>query len=85
MNVKLLFIPVLFGLAACQNSGPLDLTANRAYEYDRQAIPTVYCYATLGQADCFDRPLKGQSYRLINYVGPTPSQVGSSSASGHSK
>jgi hypothetical protein len=39
----------------------------------------VYCYSTRAKPDCYDRPLIGQEYRLVNYYGPAPSRVGFSS------
>lgn len=34
--------------------------------------PPVYCYRTLGDVDCYKRPLLGAERRLVNYYGPPP-------------
>ncbi len=34
--------------------------------------PAVYCYRTLGDADCHKRPVPGAEERLVNYYGPPP-------------
>lgn len=34
--------------------------------------PSVYCYHTLAQADCYGSPRRGQAYRLNGDFGPAP-------------
>jgi hypothetical protein len=36
------------------------------------AMAPVYCYSTLGEADCFEVPRFGEERRIIAYRGPTP-------------
>jgi hypothetical protein len=39
-------------------------------------LPAVYCYHTLGDADCYEVPLDSEVRRLVNYYGPTPAVRG---------
>lgn len=32
----------------------------------------LYCYRTLAEYECFDKPEEGQESRLIGYYGPPP-------------
>lgn len=32
----------------------------------------IYCYRTIGDVDCYKRPLFGGGRRLVNYYGPAP-------------
>lgn len=34
--------------------------------------PPIYCYRTIGDVDCFGRPLAGAERRLVNYYGLPP-------------
>lgn len=34
--------------------------------------PPIYCYRTIGDADCYRQPLVGAERRLVNYYGPPP-------------
>jgi len=34
--------------------------------------PPIYCYRTIGDADCYKEPLPGAERRLVNYYGPPP-------------
>ncbi len=34
--------------------------------------PPIYCYRTIGDVDCYARPLAGAERRLVNYYGPPP-------------
>lgn len=49
---------------------------SHASDYNVAQIPPVYCYNTLGEADCYDEPRETEAYRLINYVGPAPANRG---------
>ena len=39
-------------------------------------LPAVYCYHTIGWADCYDAPQESQTTRLISYYGPAPQNRG---------
>lgn len=43
-----------------------------AYERGVADYEPVYCYASLGDADCYRRPYFRDDRRLINHYGPTP-------------
>ena len=32
----------------------------------------LYCYETIAEEDCHDRPLEGEGQRLVGYEGPPP-------------
>jgi hypothetical protein len=49
--------------------GPDHASPYAAAVYDD---PPVYCYRTIGDADCYARPLAGAERRLVNYYGPPP-------------
>lgn len=34
--------------------------------------PPVYCYKTIGDADCYRSPRPGQAARIVGHVGPPP-------------
>lgn len=85
MKRVLALLPLVLLVSACEFPRKGEMPTNFAYRYDRAAIPPVYCYATLGQADCYSAPLPGQAHRLIGYVGAPPTEAGSTSGSGHSK
>ncbi len=37
-----------------------------------EPAPTVYCYQTIGVADCYDEPIEGGGNRLVGFDGPPP-------------
>jgi hypothetical protein len=39
------------------------------------AMEPVYCYSTLGDADCYEIPRFGEEGRIIAYRGPAPPTV----------
>ena len=43
---------------------------------DEAPLPVVpvYCYATIGTADCYNAPLQGAGNRLRGFEGPPPPQ-----------
>jgi len=40
-------------------------------------LPAVYCYHTLGRADCYDVPQESEVRRMVGYDGPPPIVRGS--------
>jgi hypothetical protein len=43
--------------------------------YSEKATPsatTVYCYQTIGVADCHDEPIEASGNRLVGFDGPPP-------------
>jgi|GEM_PF-1111796 hypothetical protein len=43
-----------------------------AYERGVADFEPVYCYRTLADADCYQRPVAGDERDLINFYGPAP-------------
>lgn len=81
MRARLLLIfSIVPLLGACENSplfGDDRLPwVNRATDYSAEAVPPVYCYATLADADCHSAPQEKETHRMINYVGPSPETPG---------
>lgn len=66
-------------LAACQNPWAdhlpdFDQVLSAGWLEDdapRPVVP-VYCYDTIGSADCYAAPLDGAANRLRGYEGPPP-------------
>jgi hypothetical protein len=49
------------------------LTGSWLYDEDEpRPAPVVYCYQTIGAADCHAVPLVGEGGRLQGYEGPQP-------------
>jgi len=44
------------------------------YEKSVYAMEPVYCYQSLGKAQCFKEPRHRDERRLVNYYGPHPSR-----------
>ena len=66
-------------LSACQNPWIEDLPSfdqvlSAGWLEDEAPPPVVpvYCYDTIGAADCCAVPLEGQSNRLRGFEGPPP-------------
>ena len=55
-------------LAAC---GYVSEYEKGVYDYD-----PVYCYQSLAEIQCFDKPNHRDEKRLVNYYGPAPSRFG---------
>lgn len=60
-----LLAALILALSACAND-------ETAYERGVADYEPVYCYASLGDADCYRRPYFRDDRRLINHYGPTP-------------
>jgi hypothetical protein len=80
MRARLLLIfTVVPLLGACERSPLFDEGQpwrNRASDYNVSAIPPVYCYETLADANCYSAPQEKETHRMINYVGPAPQTPG---------
>ena len=67
-------------LAACENPWreylpDFDQVLSAGWLEDGAAprvVVPVYCYDTIGTADCYDAPLEGAANRLRGFEGPPP-------------
>ncbi len=67
-------------LSACENPWreylpDFDEVLAAGWLEDDAPVPVVvpvYCYDTIGTADCYDAPLEGAANRLRGYEGPPP-------------
>lgn len=55
-------------VAGCGGPAHVDPYAVAVSEY----TPPIYCYRTIGDVDCYRRPLLGAERRLVNFYGPPP-------------
>ena len=71
-------------LAACDNpwfedAPSLDTVLSKGWLFGDKAaearpatVQPVYCYETIGDRDCYDKPLEDGGNRLVGFDGPAP-------------
>ena len=71
-------------LSACENpwledAPSLDTVLSKGWLFGDEQVeparglaPPVYCYETIGEGDCYDKPLEDGGNRLVGFDGPAP-------------
>ena len=67
MVVRMAFLGL--ASAALLSSCGSDLLS---YEEAVEDWEPIYCYRTIGDADCYALPVPGEERRLVNFYGPPP-------------
>ncbi|MEP4379731.1 MAG: hypothetical protein ABJ215_00795 [Alphaproteobacteria bacterium] len=69
-------------LSACENPWreylpDFDGVLSAGWLEDEAPLPVVpvYCYDTIGAADCYEAPLEGAGNRLRGFEGPPPNMM----------
>ena len=83
---RLLILPAalaaILSVAGCYGIGERYLPAAPEvvsrdwYKAPVRARPPLYCYQTLGSADCHREPLAAGNGRIAGYYGPPPEGIG---------